>query len=797
MKPVLFILPVLFVFTFCKQQNDQSTDLWEIPGCAWEQELGIRPVFESEHFQSRHSTPETITKKGIPLGGIGAGNFMYNLCGSFGPFCFTPGDYRIVFSKQAAFHVFEEAENSGQTTTLATEDVLPAWKRIEPGNGKYYALFPRGWVQYDEFVADISMQFFSPVIRDNYKETSYPAGVFLFRLKNPTEKPVKVSVMFTFPNLTAPAFPDSLGNVRQGLYNKKVTSGSMTGILMGADDPDNRPIARHTEWCIATQNPSGVVETWDGNGNGSDVWDDFSKDGILNQDAYTQSTSLPSGALSVTKALQPGEEQVVPFVLTWHFPQTRFKSGTRWLKKYTEYYPEAEGTSFEMAKDALANYREWLKAVIAWTDPIVKNPAYPGWLKQGALNELYYSTFGHSFWENGCLTKQKQFGNRPGQHLSFVLECNAYTHCETFDVRHHPAITNRRLWPEMERDILLAYADFIMDTPDGSCPHDAGGPGTDPYFDYDHYFGVYKDRKWSHLPGRRTTPWSEFSPKFIQQCYAYYDLTKDADFLEEIWGAAVRTFHYHMTTDTNNDGITEMTSSEYEGNKLLNATLWIGALEAMKKICKLLDDTETLPEVEKQLGMARTNSEKQFWNDRLGYYQYNQSKDYIMADAMIGQLYNDITGLPPVLNAERMTSHYKQAFKRLVLPLEDNDHDGIGDIGAANVLTSEGKPALKAPASKWFPHAEEVWTGISYSLSANLYHWGKRINDGALQSEALHTAWGVYRTTWLSDDHPYWFTTPEAWRIDDPAHFRALMYQRPRAIWSLLFAMDDPYQKQE
>ncbi len=137
-----------------------------------------------------------------------------------------------------------------------------------------------------------------------------------------------------------------------------------------------------------------------------------------------------------------------------------------------------------------------------------------------------------------------------------------------------------------------------------------------------------------------------------------------------------------------------------------------------------------------------------------------------------------------------MTSHYKQAFKRLVLPLVDTDNDGIGDTGAANVLTPEGEHAVET--CQW-DHPNEVWTGISYSLAASLYHWGKRVNDGELQKEALLTAWGVYKTTWLSEDHPYWFTTPESWRIEDPSFFRALMYQRARAIWSLLFAIDDPY----
>ena len=40
----------------------------------------------------------------MPLRGIGTGNFMYNICGSFGPFQMKPDIYEEHFLKQAAFH---------------------------------------------------------------------------------------------------------------------------------------------------------------------------------------------------------------------------------------------------------------------------------------------------------------------------------------------------------------------------------------------------------------------------------------------------------------------------------------------------------------------------------------------------------------------------------------------------------------------------------------------------------------------------------------------------------------------
>ncbi len=131
-----------------------------------------------------------------------------------------------------------------------------------------------------------------------------------------------------------------------------------------------------------------------------------------------------------------------------------------------------------IAKEALLERENQLKAVETWTGEIIASPACPDWLKQGGLNELYYSVFG-SFWENGCITKTKKFGNLPEQHLEFLMESLEYRDAEALDVSHHYCRTNRDLWPRIERDILLVFADFIMDTPDGGAPHNIGSPDLD------------------------------------------------------------------------------------------------------------------------------------------------------------------------------------------------------------------------------------------------------------------------------------------------------------------------------
>src|SRR5512143_3893142 len=244
----------------------------EPPACAWHRPLGDtgRPDVA---YENALSTP-TRSKKGVPLGGIGAGNFMYNLAGTFGPWMMKAGRYEERFLSQAAFHVREEvAGRPAVVRTLATDDVLPAWSRLEKGAADYYALFPRGWVAYRGFATRIGLQFFSPIVKEDYRLTSLPVAVFVFEVENPLASRAKVSLLFTFPNAPYNG-PQNLRKgqalgiaeavPRRGLANRVVQDESMTSVVMSAHDPANPPETQDTEWCIASRRGATFVPTWDG-----------------------------------------------------------------------------------------------------------------------------------------------------------------------------------------------------------------------------------------------------------------------------------------------------------------------------------------------------------------------------------------------------------------------------------------------------------------------------------------------------------------------------------------------------
>jgi non-lysosomal glucosylceramidase len=737
--------------------------MWPVPSCAWSRPLGDYP---------RGATGRT--KRGVPLGGVGAGNFMFNLCGTFGPWEFKTGVHEEKFLPQGAFHLFEKIPGqAARARTLATEGLLPAWSTLNQGDGRYYALYPQAWFDFYGNLADLSLKQFSPIIPHNYRETSFPVGVFQFRAANPGADTLELALMFTFPNA---GYADE---VRTGLRTAVEAEAELIGVVLRAESPLNTSVTQGSEWCIATRKEPGwtvsVCPSWNGSGTGADIYDDFA-DGRLSGVALDGSGS--AAAVAVSLKLAPGDEATVPFVLTWYFPRVRFGEGTEWYRRYTEYFGTETGHSFAVAREALANLAQWEAEVDRWQRLIVDNPHYPQWLKQAALNELYYDTFGGVFWENGCITRpaESSYGTLPADdHKYFCMECQAYPMCETFDVRHYECRHYLELWPEIERDVLRWFADYIANDPEGKAPHDAGMPAQDPFFRFSGYGG----------------DWQDMPSKFIQQVYAYYRKTGDQAFLNFVWPACKKTYRYMKTKDANGNTLPDHGNTTYDtwgfvGDNLLCGGLWVGALQAMARLAAAVGETGLKAEVERALAVAKQVLDNLFWQEELHYYRLDAHSTAIMADGLNGQRYCETTGLEPILPPGRVASHLHQVFERCVAPLADYTGDGIGDMGAVNGRNADGSPLPSGQPN-------EVWTGSSYFVAASMYHWGKELGDETLMQRALQTAYGVYYQTWVNERTAYLFNTPEAWHYADPAQYRAEQYQRPRAVWELLLEIANPF----
>lgn len=782
-RSLLIISLSMFIFIVCLFSSGviYAEDHFAIPSCAWVRSLGDVPR------NSISSSPN----RGIALGGFGTGSFMYNISGSFGPWELKICDSRLSqfwnSLPQAAFHFYEK-KNGGATLikTLSTDTALKAaWDKIKKGEARYYALQPKGWVAYNSFTAKIKSSFYSPIIARNYKETSYPVAVFEYELYNPSNEKIEVSLMLTWPQVPYSTL------VRKGHKSYLIKDKDITGVILKAVHPENTAETQNSEWCIVTKKIKGdevisYISSWDKDGDGKDVWTDFNDDGILSNKNLDSSNS--AGAIAVKVTLNPLEKRYIPFVISWDIPVIEFASGTQWWRKYTEYFGRSSDNSFKIAVEALNNYKEWERKIDEWMKPVIENTKYPDWLKRAAFNELYYNQFGGVFYEAGLKSgHDKEFmGLHQEDHKHFVMESPIYRSANTLDVRHYSSIVFAKFWPEIERDTLRCYADATLyykyekPVPIGLVPHDVGDPTKwDPYFKFDVYRHDIPD-----LPY-----WKDLNPKFIQQCWRYYYLYKDKVFLDYVWPACKAAYNFMKTTDTDGDFLPNNYKSDntYDdwglfGTSLLCGGLWVGGLEAMEQMAIVQNDP-ILQEVRDWLKSAKENLDKELWYEKGKYYKIDTGSKFptaVMSDGLNGQRYCEIYGLADILPGEKIRSHLKQVYERCVKPMRDYTGDGIGDLGAINGLKEDGGMLNTL-------QSDEVWTGSTYFLAALMYRAG-------LREEALKTAFGVYYITYEEESTAFWFDTPESWHVpgmkarpDKPEQ-----YQRPRAVWELVFEIDDP-----
>jgi non-lysosomal glucosylceramidase len=722
---------------------------------------------------------------GVPLGGLGSGAIGRTYRGDFARWHLDLGTHRFetVAANQFSAYVEQGGEKQAHVLSPIRPSSLKAWNWDMPvGAGTYYGLFPRAWFVYgwDALPVNMVQKQFSPVIPGNYRESSYPVGVFEWTVENPTDEPLTVSVMLTWQNLVGHSWDMGLVD---GRYNYAVNEDGLTGIVLTREGGDVTE-----EWdgsfAIVAPKQDGVQVSFRSRfeaTGGADVWEDFAADGALeNTDDRTPAGASEriAGALAVTIQLAPGEIMTFPMALAWDFPVTEFGEGTQWYKRYTRFFGTSGRDAWTIAADALANYPEWEAEIDAWQQPILDDAERPEWYKTALFNELYYLVDGGTVWENGMVG-----GEPPADGIGkfAYLETFDYPFYNTFDVHFYGSFALVQLWPDLQKGLIRDFAATVpMEDAEiveigftgqrvprksaGAVPHDLGGPGEDPWLRVNWY-------NWQDI-----NIWKDLNAKFVLQLWRDYVFTGDETLVRDGWPAVVQALDYLKAFDRDGDGLPEhdgVPDQTYDtwpmtGPSAYGGSLWLAALEAAIEMGEIVDDEAQVTIYTGWLEAGKVSFEEKLWNGQ--YYDYDASggpySDSIMADQLAGQWYADATGLPPIVPAEHSVSALRTIYEHNVVQFQG------GQMGAVNGMRPDGRVDASGDQS------QEVWTGTTYGLAALMHHRG-------LEEEAWATAWGVYDVTY---NRGYWFRTPEAYLAN--GDYRASMYMRPLSIWAIEHALN-------
>jgi len=776
-----------------------------IPAAAWRVPIGTPVPNPGGHRPELGSSSiDDGFWQGAPVGGIGAGTFSRSYRGYFERWHLKAGAHKYENVPANQFAVFAQQEG-GAPVAMAlavgkpVSGALSSWNWSYPaGDGDYAALYPKSWFAYGTkaLPVKLTLEQFSPVLPGNYKETSYPVAVYRWYAENPSAKPLTVSILFSWTNMVG-WFRDGLRNfdgaLNQQNINRYVTgqtgAGEASGIVF--DRLRSGPVDEEWDGQFAVATLPGAnaevtyLTTFEGMGDGSEVWRPFSKDGRLPNLAppIASSGDIFAGAIAVRFVLAPHESRMIPMALSWDLPTIQFGGGRKWKRHYTRFFG-TEGThAWEIARTALEHQDEWSKQIDAWQKPIVEDGHRPVWFRAELFNELYILADGGTIWAG-------ERGAEPEKPDSFsYLECFDYPFYGSLDVRFYGSWSLLRFWPEIEKQEMREYTatipesnaqhyvwgwksnrdhqlvEFTRKVP-GAAPHDLGAPREDPIDNPNQY--NYQD----------VSNWRDLNSKYVLMIWRDYALTGGTDdaFLRDSWPAVKQAMEHLKQYDTDGDGLIEnggFPDQTYDdwiasGESAYTGSLYLAALKATANMAEKLGERDTAEAYGKLEERAANAYIKKLWTGE--YFRYavkGQDTDAVMAEQLAGQWYADLTGLGDLVPKNMRKSALRKVFQVNVRKFAH------GEMGAINGISPEG--SLLHTNSQ----LEEVWTGTTFAVASQM------IAEG-LTDEGFAAAKGVNNVVWR--DRGYFFRTPEAY--DAKGLYRASMYMRPGAIWSMEYALD-------
>ncbi len=786
-----FVLITIALFSSLSWAGDA------IPKAAWRRPLG-QPL-ENPGVKRGATDIDDGYWQGAPVGGFGSGTFSRTYRGDFARWHIKAGvhKYAPVYANQFAMFQQSAGDSQGVARVLMNDHPknleLASWQWDYPvGAGEYAALYPKAWYDYkwEKFPAHVVLEQFSPVLPNNYRESSYPVAVYRWHAENPTDREVTVSVLLSWTNMVGwfrNFTRDFQGAPNQGNHNRyaneAIAGGTMKGVVFERNRANAAPNEADGQFAIAAIESVGVEVSYHASfpaeGDGKAIWTRFAKDGRLanNDTSWVSDGEKLAGAIAVRFTLKPGEKKVIPMVIAWDFPVVEFGQGRRWDRRYTDFYGADGMNAWAIARDGLRNAGSWSDSIDAWQSPYVNDESKPLWYRGMLFNELYTLTDGGSFWGRPVGADKKT------APTFALLECFDYAYYATLDVRFYASLPLLKFWPDIDKQVLRQFGETVpkewpekgqwvwksqqtgepslhMRKKKGAVPHDLGVPEGDPFI-------AVNEPGWQD-----TNDWKDLNSKFVLMVYRDYVLTgrKETAFLREMWPDVQEAITYLRQFDhgggvPENSGYPDQTYDSWvvRGVSAYCGGLWLAALRASEEMARTLDENNAATSYHELFLKAQKTYIDKLWNGE--YFRYDTEsayRDSIQVDQLAGQWYANMLGLGDLVPREMQMAASKKIYDINVLKF------GNGEMGAANGMAPNGTMILDNE------QAPEVWVGTTLGFSALLLSEGR-------QDEAYHTARGLYHVIYESKG--YWFRTPEAWDVS--GNFRASMYMRPAAIWAL------------
>ncbi len=676
----------------------------------------------------------------FPLGGIGAGSISLGGWGQLRDWEIMnrPAKGFVVPMSFFTIRVSYESETGEVTVAKVLQgpvegsyvgdghSLVPEWRNRYLGEGlphfrkvTFRGEFPIAIVTLSDpsFPVKVVLEAFNPFIPLNSKDSSIPAAILRYHFKNESDRTLKMLVLGNLTNI--------IGREKSGRINEERESpGLLRGLYLYSTNVDkNSP--EYGSMALSTTWPDTLVwRRWkeDGPASISKFWEAL----ISESEFPPENGDSDTGSIAAKLILPPKKEEVITFIISWHFPNFVHYWGSDPSRTWRNYYASLWKDAWDVATYVANNLNRLWEETKLFHDALFSS-TLPVHVLDAISSQL------STLKTNTCLRLED------GTFYGFE-GCSDNSGCCEGSCTHvwNYAQTLPYIFPDLQRSMLEAHLkNSVLE--DG--------------------FMAFR----MPLPlGKKAKP--DFHPAadgqmgIVLQAYREWLLSGDDEWLREKWPIIKRILEFAWKYwDRDKDGVMEgMQHNTYDvefyGANTMVGSLYLAALRAAERIARHLGEREKAMEYMKLFRRGSKWSDENLFNgeyyeqmvnpkahkvwpepfrklaerhgmdDKFNWPKWQYGKG-CLSDQMIGQWYSHMLGLGYIYNPENVRKALRSIFRYNWKP-DLSDHPCTLRIYAVNrepglVLCTwpkGGRPGYP------FYYSDEVWCGVEYQVASHMIY---------------------------------------------------------------------------
>lgn len=699
----------------------------------------VRSLFERGEKET-YTDPRALAHIGMPIGGFFAGTVYLGGDGRLWLWDIFNKDQEGIEPRKSVFPYEEFGKPVKNTTrwglnyrepavpqspisqgfTLRIKDQVHPLNSTGFGDIRFDGRYPMATVLYRDAACPVTAELtaFSPFIPLDLDDSSLPATIMSYRVRNPSNEKVEVVLEGHLEN---PICGDSRPNIPGQRINRVVRRKNFTAIECLAKPASAPAEAAAPAQKLEAQRDFGSMtllllgaEKGD-RASAQSAGEESQAEGGLN-------ASL-TGRVSRKLVLQPGETATVEFAFTWHFPNFSCRADPSGGKReWTgHYYAARFDSALAVAAYLADNFARLSGTTRTWVETWYDS-TLPYWLLDRTMaNTSTLATTTCYRLKDGRFWAWEGIGCCPG----------TCTHV------WHYAQAPGRLFPELER-IARERTDF------GIAQHEDGGIGMRAGLTRSNDTAI--DGQCGRILG----------------VLREYQMSSDDAFLRRLWPKVRKAIEFLIREDGNDDGILEgkqqnTLDAAWYGKVSFISSLYLAALRAGQVMATEMGDTAFAQQCQAIADKGAKNFSEMFNGEY--FYQIEDPKhlDKIAGgtgcfiDQVFGQTWAYWVGLGALFDRKQTLSALRSLwtynFVPDVGPFREKFKLGrwyamAGDAGLVMCTWPKGgmrKDQEKIPVYRYF---NECMSGFEHQVAAHMVWEGRDqpdlLQDGLAVERAIH-----------------------------------------------------------